>query len=39
MPYMVTIHATGGTNMMKEAVNTINKLPKKTRPLILGVTV
>ena len=39
MPYMVTIHATGGTNMMKEAVNTINKFPKKTRPLILGVTV
>ena len=39
MTYMVTIHATGGTNMMKEAVNTINKLPKKMRPLILGVTV
>ena len=39
MPHMLTIHATGGTNMMKEAVNTINKFPKKTRPLILGVTV
>ena len=39
MPYMVTIHATGGTNMMKEVVDTINKFPKKKRPLLLGVTV
>lgn len=39
MPYMVTIHSTGGIKMMKEVVNTIHKFPKKNRPFLLGVTV
>ena len=38
-PYMLTLHATGGEKMLKEVVKVVKKLPKKNRPLLLGVTV
>ena len=38
-PYMMTIHSTGGANMMMEVVKTVKEIPKIKRPLMLGVTV
>ncbi len=38
-PYMLTLHATGGEQMLKEVVKVVSKRPKKTRPILLGVTV
>ncbi len=38
-PYMLTLHATGGEQMLKKVVKAISEKPKKERPLLLGVTV
>ena len=38
-PYMMTLHATGGSVMMKKVVTTVKEIPKNERPLLLGVTV
>ena len=36
---MITLHTTGGLNMMREVVKSVKELPKIKRPLLLGVTV
>ncbi len=38
-PYMLTLHATGGEQMLKNAVATVSEKTKKMRPILLGVTV
>ena len=38
-PYMITIHATGGEEMLTQVVKVVSKKPKKIRPILLGVTV
>tara|TARA_S200000501_G_scaffold222685_1_gene208863 strand:+ start:66 stop:773 length:708 start_codon:yes stop_codon:yes gene_type:complete len=39
-PFMVTLHATGGTEMMKGVVKSVRgNFIKKERPLLLGVTI
>ena len=38
-PYMLTLHATGGEQMLKNAVATVSEKSKKIRPILLGVTV
>ena len=36
---MITIHATGGEEMLTQVVKVVSKKPKKIRPILLGVTV
>ena len=36
---MITLHTTGGLNMMCEVVKSVKEFPKIKRPLLLGVTV
>ncbi|MDC3023997.1 orotidine-5'-phosphate decarboxylase [Alphaproteobacteria bacterium] len=38
-PYMLTLHATGGKEMLNQVVQVVRKKPKKIRPILLGVTV
>ena len=38
-PYMLTLHATGGKEMLNQVVQVVRKKPKKKRPILLGVTV
>ena len=38
-PFMITLHTTGGLNMMCEVVKSVKEFPKSKRPLLLGVTV
>ncbi|MBI4455765.1 MAG: orotidine-5'-phosphate decarboxylase [Acidobacteria bacterium] len=38
-PAMVTLHASGGVEMMRSAVTAIRDFPQADRPLLLGVTV
>ena len=38
-PFMITLHTTGGLNMMCEVVKSVKEFPKIKRPLLLGVTV
>ena len=35
-PYMITIHATGGEEMLTQVVKVVSKKPKKIRPILLG---
>ena len=37
--WMINIHISGGTEMMKAARRAINQFPAETRPLLIGVTV
>ena len=37
-PFMITLHTTGGLNMMCEVVKRVKEFPKIKRPLLLGVT-
>ena len=41
-PYMITLHVSGGSAMLKEAVKAVNRICKKRnfkKPIILGVTI
>ena len=37
--WMVNVHASGGTRMMKAARDALRKVPSESRPLLIGVTV